>query len=287
MVPHDVVRSVVLLGYNTNGFGFHRLEDAIEIIADLGYRSVAITLDHHALNPFEPDFAAACEATRRQLDRLHLASVIETGARFLLDPRRKHEPTLLTPEAAGRRRRIEFLCRAVDAAAALGSRAVSFWAGIRRPEVAPADARRWLLDGCRALADYADRRRVALAFEPEPGMLVETVAGARALRAEIGHPRFGLTVDVGHLVCTGEVPVSERLAAVADCVFNVHLEDMRRGAHEHLFFGEGEADFADIFAGLRRLPPATPVHVELSRHSADAVETARKAMTFLKHCTGG
>ena len=39
------------LGYNTNGFAHHRLTDALRLLADIGYQSVAITLDHHALNP--------------------------------------------------------------------------------------------------------------------------------------------------------------------------------------------------------------------------------------------
>lgn len=272
----------MLLGYNTNGFGFHRLTDALEIIAELGYRSAAITLDHYALNPFEAGFESACERTREQLDRLGLASVVETGARFLLDPRRKHEPTLISPEAEGRTRRLEFLKRAVDAAARLGSGTVSFWSGALREDVARADAARWLIDGCRALCEYALRRGVALAFEPEPGMLVETLDQARPLLEAVGSPRFGLTADVGHLWCNGEVPISACLSRWAPSVLNVHIEDMRRGVHEHLFFGEGEMDFADVFAGLRRVAACTPVCVELSRHSADAVETARRAMAFLQ-----
>ena len=33
------------LGYNTNGMAHHRVVDAIDLLADEGYQSVAITLD--------------------------------------------------------------------------------------------------------------------------------------------------------------------------------------------------------------------------------------------------
>src|SRR5262245_15657129 len=95
-------------GYNTNCFAHHRLEDAIAILAELGYEAVAITLDHHALNPFDPEFARQLEAVRALLEQHRLRCVIETGARFLLDARRKHQPTLLSPEAPLRQQRFEF-----------------------------------------------------------------------------------------------------------------------------------------------------------------------------------
>ncbi len=41
------------LGYNTNGLAHHRLVDAIDLLADEGYQSVAITLDAGALDPFD------------------------------------------------------------------------------------------------------------------------------------------------------------------------------------------------------------------------------------------
>ena len=40
-------------GYNTNGFAHHKLEDALEIIADCGYRGVALTLDNYHCNPLD------------------------------------------------------------------------------------------------------------------------------------------------------------------------------------------------------------------------------------------
>src|SRR5437667_9627317 len=100
-------------GYNTNGFAHHRLEDAIAVRAEHGYEGVAITLDHHALNPFDHDFAGQLNDIRALLRRHRLRCVIETGARFLLDARRKHQPTLLSPEPHLRQYRLEFLERAV------------------------------------------------------------------------------------------------------------------------------------------------------------------------------
>src|SRR5215469_1078741 len=100
----------MFLGYNTNGLAHHDPFQAIELLAELGYRSVAITLDHGPLNPYAVDFAIHIEKLRALLDRLQMRSVIETGARYLLDPRTKHEPTLVSPDAGARQRRVDFLC---------------------------------------------------------------------------------------------------------------------------------------------------------------------------------
>src|SRR5262245_59936578 len=101
--------SPLLFGYNTNGFAHHRLEDALSVIAELGYGSVAITIDHHALDPFNEGTPEQLETVRGLLNDLKLRYVIETGARFLLDSRRKHQPTLLDPERTERDRRLDLL----------------------------------------------------------------------------------------------------------------------------------------------------------------------------------
>jgi L-ribulose-5-phosphate 3-epimerase len=268
------------LGFNTSGFPHHRLEDALRILADLGYRSVALTLDYHALNPFDADLPQRLGKVKVLLDRLQLSCVVETGARFLLDPWRKHQPTLLSREPSERAKRLDLLARAIDIARELEADAVSFWSGTAlEPEP---EEFLWLrlIDNCRFLADAAAAKNVRIAFEPEPGMFLDTQAKFRKLHAEVHHPAFGLTIDIGHLHCVGETPIADHLRTWRHCLWNIHIEDMRRGVHEHLMFGEGEIEFAPVIQTLRELYSGG-VHVELSRHGHDAVETARRAREFL------
>src|SRR5262245_29524076 len=119
----------MIFGYNTNGFSFHRLNDAISILADLGYRAVGLTLDHHHLDPFDPDLKAQTSMLQRRLEQTGQRVVVETGSRYLLDPWLKHQPTLISHDPAGRARRIDFLCRSIRIAADLDADAVSFWSG--------------------------------------------------------------------------------------------------------------------------------------------------------------
>jgi L-ribulose-5-phosphate 3-epimerase len=270
------------LGYNTNGFAHHRLEDALTILAELGYQSVAITLDHHALNPFDETWPQESDRIGQLLATLQLRSVIETGARFLLNPRRKHQPTLLSSNDADRQRRFDFLCRAIDIAQRLHADAVSFWSGapeVARPET---ESMELLRAECNRLCDYAETRNVRLAFEPEPGMFIDTMARYEELELFVSRPNFGLTLDVGHLHCLGELPIAPHLERWKDRLWNIHIEDMRRGVHDHLMFGDGEMDFPPIFDALRQIGYTGGIHVELSRHSHDAVETARRAIAFLR-----
>lgn len=249
------------LGYNTNGFAHHGLRDVLDILAEIGYRAVGFTVDVHH-RPY-PGLADA-------LKERDLLPVVETGARFLLDPRRKHRPTLL--DADGRERRIGFLFECVDLAAALGAPCVSLWSG-------SGDGWERLVEGLERVCERADSVGVDVAFEPEPGMFVATMAQFDELRRRLPHPRLCLTLDVGHLHCLEAEPPEAFLARYRDVLRNVHLDDHRRGVHEHLFFGEGEIDFGPVLATLRDLD--VPATVELSRHSHDAVETARRAYDFL------
>jgi L-ribulose-5-phosphate 3-epimerase len=274
----------VRFGYGTNGFANHRLDDALAVIADLGYEGVALTLDHAHLDPFAPDLVQRTAAVASRLAELNLAVVIETGARYLLDPHRKHEPTLLADDRALRDR---FLRLAIDVGADLGAEAVSFWSGILPPDLDPAVGWQRLVDGCASLVDHASNRFVTLGFEPEPGMLVEDLAGYQRLSAALGSPELlGLTLDIGHCRCNEPLPVPDCVRLAGPRLVNVQIDDMRLGVHEHLEFGEGEIDFPPVLAALDEVGYQGLVAVELPRHSHAAPGVAARSIDFLRAAAG-
>lgn len=199
----------------------------------------------------------------------------------------KHEPTLVSADPAGRARRIDFLCRAVDIAARLNADCVSLWSGVVRDGAGEREALTRLVGGLADVLDHATQKDVMLAFEPEPGMLIDTLARYDDLLNEVSRQRvdtarLGLTIDIGHLHCQGEVPIAQQIHRRRDRLANVHIEDMRVGVHEHLMFGEGEIDFPPVIAALAKIGYAGLVSVELSRHSHEGPEAARRAYNYLR-----
>ena len=271
----------MFLGYNTNGLAHHDLFDAVALLADAGYRGVAITIDHGALPPHRANNPRHIGRLGKMFAEHRMRSVIETGARFLLTPKHKHEPTLVSPDPAARAQRVDFYRHAVDCAADLGSDCVSIWSGVVRDDATRADAMGRLVEGLRRVLDYAAEREVPIAFEPEPGMLIDSISRYAELLDRIDSPQLKLTLDVGHLHCQGETPVADQIVRWADRLANVHIEDMRAGIHEHLMFGDGEIDFPPIIRALAGVGYQGGVYVELSRHSHVAPTAVRRAFDFL------
>jgi L-ribulose-5-phosphate 3-epimerase len=277
---------LMLLAYNTNGLAHHDLLDAIALLARIGYRGVSITLDHHAINPYDEQLKAQVEQVAAALEKLRLRCVIETGGRFLLDSTTKHEPTLVTADSTGRAKRVDFYRRAIDIAVRLNADCVSLWSGVMHDGASDREAMERLTSGLAEVLGYAEQRDVLLAFEPEPGMLIDTLARYGDLldelsRRRVDTDRLRLTIDIGHLHCQGEVPIAAQIERYADRLSNVHIEDMRSGVHEHLMFGEGEIDFRPLIATLAKIGYAGLVSVELSRHSHEGPDAARRAYDFL------
>jgi L-ribulose-5-phosphate 3-epimerase len=270
----------MILGYNTNGLAHHDPIAALELLADTGYQCVSLTIDHQWISPFASDLITQRKRINACLRRLGLSTVIETGARFLLHPRRKHFPSLVAPadEAAPRVRFIEYACQV---AAEQGSHCVSIWSGAKPQDWDLQTAWDSLAENLESCLKFADQYEVEIGFEPEPGMFVDTIAAYERLLNWVSHPRLKLTMDVGHLFCQGELPIADYIRRSANRLVNVHIEDMNAGVHEHLMFGNGSMNFEPIIRTLAEVDYTGPLSVELSRHSYDAVNAVKGAYDFL------
>ncbi len=269
------------LGYNTNGLAHHDPIEAIELLAETGFKSVALTIDHGWLSPKDSRSPAQLEKIKATLDQHQISSVVETGARFLLSPRYKHFPTLMETDPTLVQQRIDFLKYCIDTAVVLGSDCVSIWSGKKPQELDNVQAMDHLARSLESLLAYAEEQSMDIGFEPEPGMLIDTTGRFERLLHLVDSPRLKMTMDIGHLFCLNEVPIAGYIEKWADRLVNIHIEDMQVGVHEHLMFGEGQIRFPPVIESLATAGYRGGVHVELSRHSYNAAEILQRSYDFL------
>jgi L-ribulose-5-phosphate 3-epimerase len=283
---------VFRLAYNTNGLAHHRIVEALELLADLGYEGASITPDVGELDLYRLDRGLVADVRACAADN-GLALTVETGARFLLDPRRKHQPTLFDPDSGERSRRVDMLRRSIDLCADLGAELVSVWSGaVPAEERATPTREDRELEGiwnrlCASLSivlDHARATGVRVALEPEPGMFIDRPAGYAELVARLGSRggELGLCLDVGHLLVTRDLPVERIVRAHAADIVHVHLDDIRSGVHEHLMFGSGDLDLRGVLRSLIEVGYGGLAAVELSRDSHRGAHAAEEALDHLR-----
>jgi sugar phosphate isomerase/epimerase len=177
----------------------------------------------------------------------------------------------------------------VRVAADLGARAVHCFSGTVPPTVTdPATAWQRLAASLTPVLDAADTAGVPLAIEPEPGHLLATLADFHRLRRLLGDPpALGLTLDIGHCQCLEPLPPDDCVRAAAPWLRHVQIEDMRRGVHDHLPFGEGEIDFPPVLAALAATGYQGLTVVELPRHSHAGPHHAATSLPFLRRAADG
>lgn len=274
-------------GYGTNGLTDLRLDDALGLLADLGYDGLGLTLDHMHLDPMAADLAARTRRVGRRLDQLGLSVTVETGARYVLDARRKHGPSLLDADPDGRAARVGLLLRAVQVGADLGAHAVHCFSGTLPDGTDPETGWQRLAETLEPLVAAATDAGVPLAVEPEPGHLLSCLDDFHRLRRSLGDPdALGLTLDIGHCQCLEPDPPAACVTAAAPWLRHVQIEDMRRGVHEHLPFGTGEIDFPPVLDALAATGYQGLTVVELPRHSHAGPQLAEESLRFLRGAAG-
>lgn len=240
----------VQLGYST--FGLTNLDflAAIDAVGAAGYAGIEISFHRDQFNPFDisDDYL---DTVRLRLAAAGVQGACVATASHFFDPLRPHEPSLLDPDLAGRKRRIDLVKRGIHVARRLGIPLVTFGSGFIRAEHIrnlSIDPHTLLIDSIhQCLRDIRPDEDITLLIEPEPGMLIETIDDGLTLVEAIGSPHFRLHVDLCHAYCS-EPDYLVALARAAPLTRYLHISDTRQGYNLKIISDAAELSFDLDFA---------------------------------------
>jgi sugar phosphate isomerase/epimerase len=223
--------TMIKLSYST--FGLTNLDflDSIEVVDKAGYPGIELSFHRDQFNPFEitDEYIATI---KKRLETVGVKPACVATASHFFTPSRPHEPSLMSPDLAGRKRRINLVERGIDVARKLGVSLVTFGSGFIRDEHVTnpsVDPRELLADSIhQCLQAVRDDEDITLLIEPEPGMFIETVEQGLSLINEVNSPKFQLHLDICHMYCSEHDYVSA-LGQAAPYTRYLHVSDAREG----------------------------------------------------------
>jgi sugar phosphate isomerase/epimerase len=222
---------MIELSYSTFGLTNLGFLGAIEVVDKVGYPGVELSFHRDQFNPFnitDDDIANV----KRKLDSLQVEAACVSTASHFFTPSRPHEPSLMSLDLAGRKRRINLVKRGIEVARKLDVPLVTFGSGFIREEhvINPSvDPRELLVDSIqRCLAEIHDDEDITLLIEPEPGMFIETIEQGLSLVEEVDSPRFQLHLDMNHNYCS-EQDYIDALGKAAPHTRFLHVSDSQEG----------------------------------------------------------
>ncbi len=222
---------MIKLSYST--FGLTNLDflRSIEEVDKAGYPGVELSFHRDQFNPFDitSEYLAA---VKKKLDSLEVTAACVSTASHFFTPQRPHEPSLMSPDLAGRKRRIDLVKRGIHVARALDVPLVTFGSGFIRDEHVSnplVDPRELLVDSVhQCLKELREDEDITLLIEPEPGMYIETLEQGMSLVDEVGSNRFQLHLDLNHNYCS-ETNYLEALGRAAKRAKFLHVSDSQEG----------------------------------------------------------
>ncbi|PWH17563.1 MAG: sugar phosphate isomerase/epimerase [Anaerolineae bacterium] len=259
---------MIHLAYST--FGLTNLDflTAINEVEQAGYPGIEISFHREQFNPFDLS-DDDLETVRKRLAAGRVRAACVATASHFFTPQRPHEPSLMSPDLAGRKRRIALVKRGIHVARKLGVNLVTFGSGfireehVNNPSVNP---RELLIDSIQqCLAEIHPGEDLTLLIEPEPGMYIETMEQGLSLVEEINSPHFRLHVDILHSYCS-EKNYVQALAQAAPFIKYLHISDAQQGYNLKIIKDAADLTFDLDFASYLVYFPQTADYLLLDRH---------------------
>ncbi|MCC6445063.1 MAG: sugar phosphate isomerase/epimerase [Armatimonadetes bacterium] len=186
------------------------------------------------------------------------------------------------PDAALRRKTLDYLKSLIDFCGDLGGRVMVFGSPKQRnvhPDLTYAQAWDYAKEAFSACTELLAAREIALCLEPlskqETDFFLSAAEAARMVE-EIGHPNLRLHLDV-KAMSSEEEPIPQIIRKFGPVTGHFHANDANLRAP-----GFGDIDFAPIFEALREAGYDRYVSIEVFDYTPDPQTIATKGLAYLK-----
>jgi sugar phosphate isomerase/epimerase len=269
----------MIFGYSTNAYVKFTLFEAIERIANLGFKAVEIMGDRPHLYP--PDFEEENLVRLKGLvEKLDL-KVININSFTLFAVGDTYLPSWIEPDADRREIRIRHTIESLKVADYLGCKSISIPPGGPLDGMAREDAMPVFLKGLERVIPLAEELNIKVLVEPEPDLLIERTQEFQSFIKEVKSDIVGINFDIGHFFCVGEDP-KVAFETLFEWVGHVHIEDIGSNReHNHLIAGQGVIQFLEIFEAMQRLGYNGDISLELYPYVDMPDEAGQKSLEYL------
>ncbi len=260
------------------------IEQAIDILAELDYQAIDISLEKAPpfLPPPPPHMSprAGAEETRRVRKQAEHAGVAIAALNA--------HTNLIHAVPEVRQANLEFVEGALELASNLGAQYVVFGGGRKEFYGRESQYWEWLVAALRHLIARASRLGVILAVEAgsSPGSLLHNLSRMQYLLSHDGLETLGVLFDSGHYFVRGD-SVIEAYRMLNQRVVHVHAKDAKGNLEDYEFppLGQGDVDFDGLLGAMAATGYDGYISIEYEAfawgHESDPRKVLSESKSFL------
>ncbi len=218
------------IGYNLVSFQSWTLEKAFKVIADVGYSTVELCLEHPEMDPEK--------LLNGDIARIK-AALEENGLRT--------SAISCNCKDANLDATFSECVKALDVALELGTKIFTISAPPENLDPGGQLTRQTL----SKLLQIADNKGIIIAIENEPDSVIHGFYDFSMLISELINLPLGLNLNLSHAALT-EQDVAAVINEFASHIVHTSISDCRKNQHDHLIPGDGNLDIHGLIVSLNR-----------------------------------
>jgi sugar phosphate isomerase/epimerase len=269
------------LAYSTNAFKRYSLNEAIRMIAEIGYEGIELLCDTpHAYPPTFQDKEIYSFKNHIAKFRLDISNL---NAFTLYSISDVYHPSWIEDDKASRELRITHTINCIKLAKKIGAKSLSTEPGgpLSESKTNIKYLENLFMEGLNRVVPIAEQENIIILIEPEPNLLLENSNQFLNFIENLSTDNVRLNFDIGHFYCVGEDP-TDLIYKLSEYIEHFHLADIASNRiHNHLIPGEGSINFRSVFKAIEAIGYKGFVTVELYPYQLCPKEAGKKAYEYL------